>query len=467
MQKVEFHIKYWSKIRKIIWLWSLVLCCISIAVYPKIFGWVINKPSPFSNTVNTVLSLSSIAILLTGLSMFFVYYLYLNKCSEKTKEIITLIVISVIICIFMVIFLEVLVRILSPQNTLSQITSLSPFIYEQGKYISWKLKPNTSGRIITGEFNALYEINSFGHRDKERNKKKKNNLTRILVLGDSFTVGFSVQQNETYSAVLEQLLTSQNKSVEVWNAGVIAYSPDTEYLVLKNTINEIKPDIVIVSFYSGNDVVDIGMNEWIVGDNNDNIVLPVKIISEVYTVENNQLILKKPDDDKYRQSMTQQYINILLLRFSHLYILLKKSIYGVGTLDLEPIQMMHVQQSEEIQENWQKTKNLLKEMYIISEQNNASFSIVLIPSRMQVYDKEWNYVERRFGKNKLNRQLPQETLNEWCNKQKIQCIDLLPKLTSAYKETDEQLYYNLQDMHFTAYGNKITAEIIADEILTG
>ena len=49
---------------------------------------------------------------------------------------------------------------------------------------------------------------------------------RILVLGDSFTVGVGVAQDEIYPTVLETLLTARSgRQVDVVNAAVGGWSP--------------------------------------------------------------------------------------------------------------------------------------------------------------------------------------------------------------------------------------------------
>ena len=93
--------------------------------------------------------------------------------------------------------------------------------------------------------------NSLGFRsDREYSQAKKENVTRILVIGDSITLGWGVDYNQTYSRLLENLLNkgSKDKQYEVINTGVGNYNSVNELETLKKYIY-LKPDIIIEGFY--------------------------------------------------------------------------------------------------------------------------------------------------------------------------------------------------------------------------
>lgn len=64
----------------------------------------------------------------------------------------------------------------------------------------------------------------------------------ILVVGDSFTFGDEVSDNETWPAILEELLGKR-----VINGGVFAYGTDQSFLRLKSLLPIYSPDTVIFS----------------------------------------------------------------------------------------------------------------------------------------------------------------------------------------------------------------------------
>jgi hypothetical protein len=83
---------------------------------------------------------------------------------------------------------------------------------------------------------------------KEGIRSNGNNLRlelnkSVLVVGDSFTFGDEVSNQETWPAILERLIRRP-----VINAGVFAYGTDQAFLRLKSLIPEYKPDTIIFSF---------------------------------------------------------------------------------------------------------------------------------------------------------------------------------------------------------------------------
>ena len=56
------------------------------------------------------------------------------------------------------------------------------------------------------DYETEQHVNSIGCRGKELSRKNDNSPARILMLGDSFTMGKGVEDNETFSVLLESML---------------------------------------------------------------------------------------------------------------------------------------------------------------------------------------------------------------------------------------------------------------------
>lgn len=107
--------------------------------------------------------------------------------------------------------------------------------------------PNLPYRVIT---------NSFGLRNANETKlNKEEGMIRILTVGDSFTFGPYVNNQDTYPAKLEEHLKKLNLKVEVLNAGIMGYTLRDEIEYLEEKGLALKPDIVIVGIYQ-NDIND-------------------------------------------------------------------------------------------------------------------------------------------------------------------------------------------------------------------
>ena len=107
----------------------------------------------------------------------------------------------------------------------------------------WIPKPNL--RDVKTFDNKTLNTNSRGLRGKRDFPYTKNkDKVRILILGDSFTFGDEVSDDETYSAHLQAMLPD----TEIINMGVHGYGHDQMLILLKEEGIKYQPDIVILGF---------------------------------------------------------------------------------------------------------------------------------------------------------------------------------------------------------------------------
>jgi lysophospholipase L1-like esterase len=93
-------------------------------------------------------------------------------------------------------------------------------------------------------------INSFGLRSPEVAVPKPAGTVRMLLLGDSFTFGLRVRDDETFGRQLEARLRGRfgSSAVEVVSAGVLSYCPLLEYLQYRHHLHVLEPDLVVLNF---------------------------------------------------------------------------------------------------------------------------------------------------------------------------------------------------------------------------
>ncbi len=127
----------------------------------------------------------------------------------------------------------------------------------------WDHMPPPNSRILHALFDLerypepfVFETNSYGLRyPRELAVPKPEGVTRILVMGDSFTEGYYYE--DTVARHLERRLaaTFPMRRFEVINAGVSSYSPILHYLRLKHQLLALEPDAVILNI-DASDVFD-------------------------------------------------------------------------------------------------------------------------------------------------------------------------------------------------------------------
>ena len=114
-------------------------------------------------------------------------------------------------------------------------------MYDASK--GWIPKPNL--RDVKTFDNKTLNTNSKGLRGKTDFPYTKNkDKVRILILGDSFTFGDEVSDDETYSAHLQAMLPH----TEIINMGMHGYGHDQMLILFREEGIKYQPDIVILGF---------------------------------------------------------------------------------------------------------------------------------------------------------------------------------------------------------------------------
>ena len=119
-------------------------------------------------------------------------------------------------------------------------------------FTGYRFKPNSTSYYHNKNIPAI--VNSRGHRDDEITFEKGDDVFRILVLGDSFTVGSNILQEEAYPQILEDLLNKESKRrYEVVNAGVGGWEPFQYAQYYLHYGKEFNSDLILIGFFVGND----------------------------------------------------------------------------------------------------------------------------------------------------------------------------------------------------------------------
>ena len=108
--------------------------------------------------------------------------------------------------LFFLIVFELVLANFYPQNL-----KRTEGLYQFDKKYGFSMAEGFAGRQVAIDCNVSIRTNTKGLRDREYNSKKPKNTFRILVLGDSFTFGSCVEENETYPKVLENFLNTPKR----------------------------------------------------------------------------------------------------------------------------------------------------------------------------------------------------------------------------------------------------------------
>jgi len=129
----------------------------------------------------------------------------------------------------------------------------------------YTMAPDYTGIWETAEFSVTLSSNGDGLRGPEL-RQGSPTWTRVLVLGDSFTYGHGVSNNESYPARLADLFSRHGYDVEVVNAGVNGYGTDQQHAYYTEELFLLDPDVIVLGL-NWNDLVDnIGRPLYTIAD---------------------------------------------------------------------------------------------------------------------------------------------------------------------------------------------------------
>ncbi len=92
--------------------------------------------------------------------------------------------------------------------------------------------------------------NRLGFREREFEVPKPEGVYRVMVLGDSFTWGAGLAEEDRYTNRLEELLAARHpgQRVEVLNFGVSGGPTVRERDILREHVDAVDPDLVVIGF---------------------------------------------------------------------------------------------------------------------------------------------------------------------------------------------------------------------------
>ena len=352
-------------------------------------------------------------------------------------------------------------------------------IFQKHDYIvGFSLRPNASGNWYK-EGNSFVKINSDGLRDIEHNIKKNKNTLRIALLGDSFAEARSVNLENTFWYLMQKKLKNCeniNKNIEVINFGVTEYGTGQQFLVLKNKVWKYDPDLILLAFYSGNDIHDnskkfsrkkyrpffsLKDNELVL-DNSFRETKPYLILSSFY----GKFFLKLSDYSRIAQLFREIYIKNYVKKQQQIKgnkkkenEQLKNDLYTNGAFNPK---------SEEWINAWNVTEKIIIEINKEVTKKNKKFILATISTPFQVHPEKTyrdNFQKKHFIKDIF---YPEKRLVKLGKANNFEVISLAEDV-QKYAIKSKKFFYGfkntiLGDGHMNEDGHYIVSELLSNAI---
>ena len=352
-----------------------------------------------------------------------------------------------------------------PQVTYSRLLESVGEQYTSCDFIPFTLKSNYQAKSPSQEYPGKYvtvSTNSLGLRGGEVSLTKPKGTKRILVLGDSYTFGVYVENEQAYPAVVETLLRGDGHRVEVVNAGYAdGWEPDEHYAWLVNRGIQFQPDLIVYGFFIGNDISGISASCWVEFDKRN---LPTRIVDDSIYVDSLGRIRSKVAD-QYTVAVEKVY-RFPVLRESHFVILLSTRISRLFTQLARPTNpnrgwgnnpfpyILKSKSDAAMLDKEHLFLKLVKGMSSVANESGAQFMVLMLPVNFQV---EPHFLPKVLGSNKfcIQRNYFAE-LKPKLDAMEVAYLDMLEKMTSI----PGRYYPRNGEVHFNPEGHRFTAEQI-------
>ncbi|MEP3274906.1 MAG: GDSL-type esterase/lipase family protein [Stappiaceae bacterium] len=304
---------------------------------------------------------------------------------------------------------------------------------QRDKIVGHINQPNAHALITSPEFDVEYVVNEQGFRDTSLySPNKPAGVTRVLLLGDSFTFGSGNDYADIWPVLIENQLRDKGHQIEVIKAGVPGYDTHKEVLYMERLYEELQPDIVIFTFLPN----DLFTNT------------PILEASNEPAQKRDDGIRNKGDKKSVLHSVT--LIKRMLMSndtlYERLYLMTGRRAY----FSTEP--------GDEVLKQYEETEKLLSRANRFCKDKNCEFMVLSIPQQFQVLA-----IARGESPEGIDPTFIDTRLESFAQNEGFEWISLLPGLAKAYNERDEDLYYRF-DGHLNKSGNEVAAQIISNAL---
>ncbi|HLA42194.1 MAG TPA: hypothetical protein VJZ27_02095, partial [Aggregatilineales bacterium] len=333
--------------------------------------------------------------------------------------------------VFSLVMVEIGLRLFYPQATYGRATALTDGVFRESEWLIYELTPNFDGVLHTFENDAIdwhVKTNSLGFRDEEFTVEKPDSTYRIMITGDSFTFGMSVNDGEDYSTALEQCLMHRIHSpthFQVINAGYASgYSPDSYYVFAQEIAPEYDPDMIISAYYVVNDFLDLYDSVW-VGEVDG---MPARITSRTRSLNLQGQLTFRDTLPRYK---------IPILRDSHVYQLLMELLLE-NKPDLKGAAGEYANAAEDypyvydptlppdMQDAFDRSMRMLNGLNASGAENDFAFLTLIIPSAEQTSREFWGERDDIVFPDSPEEFYPQKAIRDYLETHNIAYLDLLP-----------------------------------------
>jgi hypothetical protein len=299
------------------------------------------------------------------------------------------------------------------------------------------------------------------------------------MLGDSFLDSSNVAEDEALNRAVEKELKAcraiGNRKIEVLNFGVSGYGTGQQALLMQQKVAAFQPQLVLLAFYAGNDVMNNSRALSIEGQK-----------TKPYFVEapggDLQLDMSFRDSGRFRKEIASDWRR-RVINNSYVLQILKQVVQKKpaipeplvfknsadsptkGRFRPEATELYSPPSNEPWRSAWAVTEKILLQMRDWAKQHNIGFGLVVIPDPIQALPGEHRRRENAEAVKATDLDYPVRRLAQFSTQNDVSTLSLLEPFRS-YQDRERVFLYGfppkLGDGHLNASGNQVAGKLIAD-----
>jgi hypothetical protein len=365
---------------------------------------------------------------------------------------------------------EYAVRKIYPEYGIPVFTT--KLLTEYDPLLGWRKIPGFRGSHVQEEYTIVEQFNSKGLRGPEYPYKKPTGEYRIMLLGDSFCEGYTVEFEDLFSEIMEQKLNAALETrVEVINAGTGGYSTDQELLFFQTEGKKYEPDLVIVLYYANDAPMNVQpyYRIWNRGQKPLFELVDGKLSlkskpQKTWDREEETAKDQAKNDHEYKQPFILKDLNTWYIYRLYKHVKSRGTENVIHELPVgensEETAGTDQQPSNESgyrgrQKEWTMTEALMAELQKEASDIGCDFLLYYVPLKHEVYSgkKRTSAIEHNL-----------HVLSSRHDIDFIPTLDTFQKQAEILETTDKRVYWK-KDSHWTPEGHHLTGLILAEHIL--
>jgi lysophospholipase L1-like esterase len=310
--------------------------------------------------------------------------------------------------------------------------------------LGWKLKPYWSGKHHHYDYDVTYDIDRDGFRESGIRRENVD----YAVVGDSFSFGLGVNDDQTFTALLNA--NGEEKNI-FRNYSVPGYSTDQQLLLLDRLKDKVDTDVLLV-VYLGNDIFD----------NTRGYPLQAEHAKPYFKLTNNKLSLENtpvPLSPKSAAARKNTISNIVLGEPHHAETfsdwLARSEINRRLGLFQKNVELSYEEMDQRFSEPLKLFNALVYEIQRLTDKNARKLNVVLLPGR--------SYVEQPISVSAQYQEYFRQKIRSSLDASSIKVMDLAAHLRALHDKGIQKLYYP-NEGHLTPLGHQCVADYLAVQI---